>query len=429
MTSRLLRAFRRRRVWIFVFVQADPAEREQLSNQELLKEGIEFQTLWFRAPEVLFGDQTYGFAVDSWSLGVVLAELGGFRFWKVAKTQRYTQVDYCVALFEQLGTPTTDRLRNLPHWPALAPRFPRKPWSGAVWSALGLPGVNLLEELLVFDPSLRMGVAAAAAHEFVLPERFGLGGRFKEEWGFVLAASPSFEGARHPWNVLEGSVAPEVVRWLQGDPALLPGSDEHKALDISFTAARENVKCEEGRKFVRSGHTGACSTTAMCGLSLKHELPLPRVLSWLRAFKSINAAPLAILQATARHAVSKMAEADRKQNGTHFLESPFEEWFLTCAEMSVLNAGGKGEFWSEPVHQDGGASVLHMGLTLFGRRQVRFEQGPLLPDVWVPCGPGSVYLGQVTGARHQVPREGTTGSSQVVASVCWHLCICIAMFI
>ena len=161
--------------------------------QHLMEDGIELQTLWYRAPEVLYGDQEYSVAVDSWSLGLVLAELGGFHFHKATKTQRYTQIDYSVALFQQLGTPSIERLTRLAHWPGQPPKFQRKPWPGAVWSALGLPGVSMVENFLAFDSSLRMGVAAAAAHDFVSPERFGLGGRYREGCGFVPAASPASE--------------------------------------------------------------------------------------------------------------------------------------------------------------------------------------------------------------------------------------------
>ncbi len=94
---------------------------------DLETDGIQLQTLWHRAPEVLYGDLEYSFAVDSWSLGLVLAELGGFSFHKGTKTRRYTQIDYSVALFQQLGTPITERLTKLPHWHAQPPQFHRKP--------------------------------------------------------------------------------------------------------------------------------------------------------------------------------------------------------------------------------------------------------------------------------------------------------------
>ena len=32
-------------------------------------------TLWYRAPEILFGARTYGFAIDAWSVGAILGEL------------------------------------------------------------------------------------------------------------------------------------------------------------------------------------------------------------------------------------------------------------------------------------------------------------------------------------------------------------------
>ena len=75
-----------------------------------------------------------------------------------------------------------------------------------------------------------------------------------------------------------------------------------------------------------------------------------------------------------------------------------------CRELNItkaINADGKGH-WIEPMHQDGGASVLHMGLTLFGRRNLVCTQGSGQPDVLLENRPGLVYLGQLTGPRHQV---------------------------
>ena len=67
--------------------------------------------------------------------------------------------------------------------------------------------------------------------------------------------------------------------------------------------------------------------------------------------------------------------------------------------------GEETGFWAEPEHQDGGASILHLGLTLFGRRGLVCRQGLGLPDVFVANAPGTVYLGQLTGPRHQVTHE------------------------
>jgi hypothetical protein len=63
-------------------------------------------------------------------------------------------------------------------------------------------------------------------------------------------------------------------------------------------------------------------------------------------------------------------------NVKHFLDTPSKEWFLTCGELCVSNGGNTTVgLWSEDKHQDGGMSVLHMGLTLFGRRRLVLEQG------------------------------------------------------
>jgi hypothetical protein len=67
------------------------------------------------------------------------------------------------------------------------------------------------------------------------------------------------------------------------------------------------------------------------------------------------------------------------RNVTHFLETSANHWFLSCAELCIMESGcaedSSRDLWSEPEHLDGGASVLHMGVTLFGRRNVVFQQG------------------------------------------------------
>jgi hypothetical protein len=62
-------------------------------------------------------------------------------------------------------------------------------------------------------------------------------------------------------------------------------------------------------------------------------------------------------------------------NGKHFLETPIEDWLLTCGHFCVVKPETPyGGLWSEPRHQDGGASVLHLGLTLWGHRDCVFEE-------------------------------------------------------
>ena len=60
------------------------------------------------------------------------------------------------------------------------------------------------------------------------------------------------------------------------------------------------------------------------------------------------------------------------------------------------------ELWEEREHNDGSASMLHMGITMYGERDVVFQQGEWRRDVVFSNKPGSVYFGGVTGAKHNV---------------------------
>ena len=59
------------------------------------------QTLWYRAPEVLFGDTCYSSAVDMWSVGCIMAEL----MTGVALFMSKSRIDLIANIFRILGTP------------------------------------------------------------------------------------------------------------------------------------------------------------------------------------------------------------------------------------------------------------------------------------------------------------------------------------
>ena len=57
--------------------------RKQYARKELEATGLELQTVMYRAPEVLFNEQDYGVCIDSWSIGLVLAEVNGWTVHRV----------------------------------------------------------------------------------------------------------------------------------------------------------------------------------------------------------------------------------------------------------------------------------------------------------------------------------------------------------
>lgn len=66
-------------------------------------------TLWYRAPELIFGARQYGGAIDIWSLGCIFAEL----MLRVPIWQGKTEMDQLRLIFGTLGTP------NEVSWPGV----------------------------------------------------------------------------------------------------------------------------------------------------------------------------------------------------------------------------------------------------------------------------------------------------------------------
>ena len=98
-------------------------------------------------------------------------------------------------------------------------------------------------------------------------------------------------GSRHPWNVLVGRMAPELLHWLQCDEAFVPGTAAFQAWGLRFEGEGSGWRTEDGQKFVLSGWAGGrCSSRSMCGLAMRKPLPGRRLHAWFRAFRAVNKA-------------------------------------------------------------------------------------------------------------------------------------------
>ena len=81
--------------------------------------------------------------------------------------------------------------------------------------------------------------------------------------------------------------------------------------------------------------------------------------------------------------------------------------------------------------------MLHLGLTLFGRRHVRCSQDGDGPDIYLQCRPGSLYMGGLTGPVHQVLMSSQKlhspasdwGLGSVAVSSGVYLCSCVCLFV
>ncbi|ODQ49933.1 Pkinase-domain-containing protein [Saitoella complicata NRRL Y-17804] len=125
-------------------------------------------TLWYRAPELLLGARTYGTEVDVWSVGCIMAELvtGQPLF------QGRGELDMIGKIFNTLGPPTDSiwtSYRDLQHaksitFPPPRPGVDAKTLLRTKFPMLTSAGVDLMSQLLTFDPKRRITAKEALEH-------------------------------------------------------------------------------------------------------------------------------------------------------------------------------------------------------------------------------------------------------------------------
>ncbi|KAM0714585.1 hypothetical protein Q7P37_009881 [Cladosporium fusiforme] len=126
-------------------------------------------TRWYRAPEVMLSFKQYTKAIDLWSVGCILAEM-------LSGKPLFPGKDYhhqLSLILDVLGTPTSedrDRIKSnrAQKYIKSLPFKEKKPWGPMFPSASEL-SLDLLERLLTFDPTKRIGVEEALEHTYLEP--------------------------------------------------------------------------------------------------------------------------------------------------------------------------------------------------------------------------------------------------------------------
>ena len=126
---------------------------------------VEVITRWYRAPEIMLGCNTYTTAVDGWSAACVIAEMSN----KDPFLPGDSEIDQIHKIFKLLGTPD-DRVMpgvtELPYWRNNYPDWPGHDISLRLPN-LDKDGVDLVEQLLIYDPLNRMSAANALRHPYL----------------------------------------------------------------------------------------------------------------------------------------------------------------------------------------------------------------------------------------------------------------------
>merc|ERR1719240_726117 len=125
----------------------------------------EVVTVWYRPPEILLGSTLYSVPVDVWGMGCILAEMatGAPLF------AGDSEIDTAFKIFQKLGTPTEAIWPGVSELPDFKPSFPK--WSHKGWANIrntqaqvGSQGIDLLDQLMRYDPKTRMSAREALQH-------------------------------------------------------------------------------------------------------------------------------------------------------------------------------------------------------------------------------------------------------------------------
>jgi hypothetical protein len=125
------------------------------------------QTRWYRAPELLSDCDDYDGRIDMWSVGCVLAEMLGRRPLFTADSPK-AQLQRIVKV---LGTPSVDELSFISKPAALAAiaeagRHAKRDLA-SLFPTASPAAVDLLTQLLQFDPRRRLTAEAALGHPYL----------------------------------------------------------------------------------------------------------------------------------------------------------------------------------------------------------------------------------------------------------------------
>lgn len=128
-------------------------------------------------------------------------------------------------------------------------------------------------------------------------------------------------------------------------------------------------------------------------------IPSERFAAFVRAIRKKWRPWLQQLGVKMREAVRAdgMPAAIYQKNGQPFLQEDFADNAFAYASIQLMQPGARDDGW----HTDGGCSLLHASVTLFGTRSVEVWMEPS-SKVTLDQKPGSFYVGNLSALEHNV---------------------------
>ena len=214
-----------------------------------------------------------------------------------------------------------------------------------------------------------------------------------------LATQPGRNGVG---TIAEGQLDPDLLRYLQACPSwkgLVKTRLETRATHSKCVTQREAVL---GFKTEIPGIVDDENPPKCRCLNKDKDLkliPSKRCAAFVRALRKKWRPWLQQLGDKMREAVRAdgMPEDIYKKNGKPILEEHFADNAFAYVSLQLMEPGARDDGW----HTDGGCSLLHAAVTLFGTRslEVRVESQP---QVTLDQQPGSFYVGTLAALEHNV---------------------------
>ena len=213
------------------------------------------------------------------------------------------------------------------------------------------------------------------------------------------AGSPAGRGQT---SLVQQALDPDLLAWLQADPAF---SDLHKLFTESAFYPGECLTPEERgarQKYEESGYVGdtAPNTAVINQMPANTPCRSERVRFFMLEFFHCNTGWMDRLTERVRAALRGFPKEFLGKNGEDFFSDSFCDTALRYAVIQVMSPGPR----TDPVHYDGGASLLHMGLTIFGARRLVCHFGAEGARTFRQRA-GSIYVGNMCAIEHHVEHE------------------------
>jgi protein kinase len=189
-------------------------------------------TRWYRAPEIVLRHEFYNSPVDIWAVGAIMAELYTLK----PLFQGSSETDQLFKICSVLGTPTA---ATWPDGPRLAarlgirlPQFGPTPLSGIIPNA-SPEAIDLMTELLRYDPGRRPSAVQALQHPFFRGEKVTVSGSLprpaEEEPPQQIAPGDRLkqdEAERVPVRMTEPAAPPRDAVGARWNTHASPAADE-----------------------------------------------------------------------------------------------------------------------------------------------------------------------------------------------------------